>query len=103
MVAAQAPQGGVVLQGPYQQAMAPIGAGQRTDVLKSSDVVSPVAEVRNNRSWELGPFMNWGTGVGDRSHYKFLWGGFQLAKVLTPVLHAGIFSGQFEFGGEIMP
>src|SRR5579871_6830167 len=26
---------------------------------------NPVAEVRNNRSWEYGPFVNWGTGVGD--------------------------------------
>jgi hypothetical protein len=41
--------------------------------------------------------------VGDRSDYKFFWAGFQVAKVLSPVVHAGIFSGQFEFGGEIMP
>jgi hypothetical protein len=63
----------------------------------------PVAEVRTNRSWEMGPFLNWGTGVGDRSDYKFFWGGFELGKVLTPVLHAGIFSGQFQFAGNIMP
>jgi lipid A 3-O-deacylase len=63
----------------------------------------PVAEVRNNRSWEYGPFVNWGTGVGDRSNYKFFWGGFELAKVILPVVHAGIFSGQFEYGGNIMP
>jgi len=108
-VAAQAPQGGVVLRGPYQQTMAAVGTGERTDtvsqfdVLKNSGDESPVAEVRDNRSWELGPFLNWGTGVGDRSNYKFLWGGFELGKVLTPVVHAGIFSGQFEFAGEIMP
>ena len=64
---------------------------------------NPVAEARNTRSWEFGPFMNWGTGVGDRSDYKFLWGGFQMAKIISPVVHAGIFSGQFEYGGEIMP
>lgn len=64
---------------------------------------NPVAEVRNTRSWELGPFMNWGTGVGDRSDYKFLWGGFQIAKIISPMVHAGFFSGQFEYGGEIMP
>ena len=38
-----------------------------------------------------------------RSQYKFLSRGFQLGKPLTPVLHAGIFTGQFEFGGNIMP
>ena len=29
--------------------------------------------------------------------------GFRCGKTLTPVVHAGIFSGQFEFGGNIMP
>ncbi len=62
-----------------------------------------MAEVRNKRSWEYGPFLNWGTGVGNRSDYKFFWGGFELGKVLTPVVHAGIFSGQFELAGNIMP
>jgi len=64
---------------------------------------NPVAHVRDNRSWEYGPFINYGVGVGDRSSYKFLWGGFQLSKPLSPVVHAGIFSGQFEFGGNAMP
>lgn len=65
--------------------------------------ISPVSEVRDARSWEYGPFLNWGTGVGSRSDYKFLWGGFELGKVLTPVVHAGILSGQFQFGGNVMP
>ncbi len=52
--------------------------------------LNPVAQVRNERSWEYGPFVNWGTGVGNRSDYKFFWGGFELGKVLTPVVHAGI-------------
>ncbi|HUB28255.1 MAG TPA: acyloxyacyl hydrolase [Terracidiphilus sp.] len=64
---------------------------------------NPVAQVRDARSWEYGPFVNWGTGVGNRSDFKFLWAGAQLAKPLTPVLHAGILSGQFEYGGNIMP
>jgi lipid A 3-O-deacylase len=64
---------------------------------------NPVAEVRERRSWEVGPFFDWGTGVGDRSDFKFVWVGAQLGKVITPVVHAGILSGQFEFAGEIMP
>jgi len=64
---------------------------------------SPVAEVRIDRSWEYGPFINWGKGVGDRSDFNFLWGGGQVGKVMTPVLHAGILSGQFEYGANIMP
>jgi hypothetical protein len=66
-------------------------------------VNNPVAQVRADRSWEYGPFVNWGTGVGNRSDYKFFWGGFQLGKVLTPPLHAGFVSGQFELGANIMP
>lgn len=64
---------------------------------------SPVARVRANQSWEMGPFMNWGTGIGDRSDYKFLWGGFQLGKIMTPVVRVGFLSGQFELGGNMMP
>ncbi|MGA2833502.1 MAG: acyloxyacyl hydrolase [Terracidiphilus sp.] len=64
---------------------------------------NPVAQVRDARSWEYGPFVDWGTGIGDRSDYKFFWGGFQVAKPLTPVLHAGVLSGQFELGANIMP
>jgi lipid A 3-O-deacylase len=66
---------------------------------------SPVAHVRDARSWEYGPFVNYGNGVGgdERSQYKFLSAGLQLGKPVTPVLHAGVFSGQFEFGANIMP
>jgi lipid A 3-O-deacylase len=68
-----------------------------------NDADNPVASMRTNQSWEYGPFANWGTGLGNRSDYKFFWGGFQLSKPVSPVVHAGIFSGQFEFGGNIMP
>jgi hypothetical protein len=64
---------------------------------------NPVGEVRDARSWEMGPFGYWGTGVGDRSSFKFFAAGFQIGKVMTPVLHAGILSGQFELAGNIMP
>jgi len=67
------------------------------------NIADPVAEVRDHRSWEYGPFVNWGNGLGNRDDYRFLWAGFDLLKVLTPVVHAGIFSGQFEYGGNIMP
>ncbi len=64
---------------------------------------NPVAQVRNARSWEYGPFANWGTGVGDRSDFKFFWAGFQAGKSMTPVLHAGILTGQFEYGANLIP
>ncbi len=64
---------------------------------------SPVAEVRNARSWEMGPFVNGGVGIGTRSSFRFFSAGFELGKPITPVLHAGLFSGQFELAGNIMP
>ena len=68
-----------------------------------SHPVSPTEAARQEKSWEFGPFVNWGTGVGDRSDYKFFWAGFQLGKPLFRVVHAGFLSGQFELGGNIMP
>jgi lipid A 3-O-deacylase len=69
----------------------------------STDSDNPVARVRDNHSLEYGPFMGWGTGVGNRSDYKFLFGGVQFGKPMFRVVHAGILSGQFEAAGNIMP
>lgn len=69
----------------------------------AATVSNPVAQVRDHRSWEYGPFVNWGTGVGNRDTFKFFFTGVELGKVLTPVLHAGIFTGQFEFAGNLIP
>jgi lipid A 3-O-deacylase len=63
----------------------------------------PASPVSNDHKWEFGPFVNWGTGVGERSDYKFVWAGAQMGRSLFAPVHAGIFSGQFELGGNIMP
>jgi hypothetical protein len=63
----------------------------------------PVAPDQLSHRWEYGPFANYGFGVGDRSSYKFLSAGFQLGKPVFPAVHAGVFSGRFELGGNIMP
>ena len=57
----------------------------------------------SERRWEMGPFVNYGNGVGDRSDYHFFALGFQLSRSMFPVVHAGPLSGRFEFGGNIMP
>ena len=64
---------------------------------------NPVAEVRDKQLWAITPFLNYGNGVGERSSFRFLTGGVQLTKPISPVVHAGFFSGQFEFGGNIQP
>ena len=51
----------------------------------------------------MGPFVDWATGLSERSDFKFFSFGFQLGKPITPVVHAGILSGQFELAGNIMP
>lgn len=69
----------------------------------STPAESPVAYVQNARPWALTPFLNYGNGVGERSDFRFLIGGMEVTKPLTSVVHAGLFSGQFEFGGSIIP
>jgi lipid A 3-O-deacylase len=63
----------------------------------------PVAPDPSYHRWEYGPFVNWGTGVGDRANYKFVWAGAQLGRSLFAPVHAGVLSGQFELGGNIIP
>jgi hypothetical protein len=81
-------------------------AGASPALAQSADHVgadNPAAQVRANQSWEYGPFVNWGSGLGDRDDYKFLWAGFGLSKPVSPIVHARFLSGQFEYGGNIMP
>jgi lipid A 3-O-deacylase len=60
-------------------------------------------EARKEPSWEFGPFVNYGNGLGNRDQYKFFSAGFQGGKILTSVFGPGILAGQFEFGANIMP
>ena len=65
---------------------------------------SAVSEVRKERSWEYAPFVNYGNGIGgDRSNYHFFSLGVEAGKILTPPIHAGILSGQFQLAVNIMP
>ena len=69
----------------------------------SSIAAGPVETARKKQSWEFGPFVNGGWGLGDRDSYHFFSVGFQGGKILTPVIGKGIFAGQFELGANIMP
>lgn len=68
-----------------------------------SDPGHPAAAALARRSWEYGPFFQGGKGVGNRADYTFTAAGFRLGRVLSPQVGAGIFRGQFELAGEIMP
>jgi hypothetical protein len=64
---------------------------------------APARAALAQRPWEYGPFFQGGMGVGDRSDFHFASAGFRLGKVLTGQHLGGIFRGQFELAGEIMP
>ncbi|UWZ82772.1 acyloxyacyl hydrolase [Occallatibacter riparius] len=64
---------------------------------------SPAPHSRGARAFHWGPFVNYGNGISERSDFRFLSAGVEAGKALTPVLHAGPLSGQFELAGNIMP
>lgn len=53
--------------------------------------------------WEIGAFFQGGVGVSDRSDFSFTSAGVRLGKVITDEHLPGIFRGQFEYAGEVMP
>jgi lipid A 3-O-deacylase len=55
------------------------------------------------RKWEMGPFVNYGNGLSDRTDYHFFAAGFQAGRTMTPMIHAGPLSGHFEYGVNVMP
>ncbi|MDR3736948.1 MAG: acyloxyacyl hydrolase [Acidobacteriaceae bacterium] len=83
--------------------LAMAGSALAQNAPKADVAENPVAQARNPRSWSYGPIANWGTGVGERSDFKFFFAGAHVGKVLTPVRRAGIFSGQFELGADVIP
>jgi lipid A 3-O-deacylase len=65
--------------------------------------VVPAKDLPTARTWEFGPFLQGGSGIGTRDDFQFFAVGFQAGKNLTPVLHAGPLTGRFEFGVNVMP
>ncbi len=52
---------------------------------------------------EYGVFFGGGVGLGARSDFSFTNAGVRVGKVLTDQHLAGIFRGQFEYAGELIP
>ena len=85
-------------------AMTTMGWGRAQQVASSGvSSLNWAGDVRTHERWEFGPVLNGGNGLYGHASYHFVWAGVQAGKVLTPVIHAGVFSGQFEFGAEILP
>jgi hypothetical protein len=83
----------------------PLARGQSKSLLggTGSEVARSPLELLKNRSWEYGPFVQGGFGVGDRSSFHFFTVGAHVGKVLTPPLLPGMLRGRFEYAGELMP
>jgi lipid A 3-O-deacylase len=61
------------------------------------------SESKTGGNWEVGPFVQVGNGVGERSDFHFFAMGVQGGRNLTPVVGKGFFRGRFELAGNIMP
>jgi hypothetical protein len=72
-----------------------LSAGPATQIPSADNLQLP--------RWEYGPFLNGGFGVADRSDYHFFSVGAQIGRQITPVIHAGPFTGRFELAANVMP
>jgi hypothetical protein len=88
---------GVILAAATAANCAPLGAAA------ADDAPTTTGDYRVSGKWEFGPFLQGGTGVGERSDFQFFALGVQGGRNLTPLVHAGVFSGRFELAGNIMP
>lgn len=81
------------------------GSGQPGEGARSSAAAAdnPAETTLNKLPWEWGPFFQGGKGVGDRSDFTLLSSGVRLGKVITDEHLGGIFRGQFEYAGELIP
>ncbi len=55
------------------------------------------------KGWEYGVLAQGGTGIADRSNYKFFSLGGHAGKVLTGNLGSGLLQGNFEYAVEVFP
>jgi hypothetical protein len=72
-----------------------------SSVISNGPVTS--ISVEPSRKWEFGPFLQGGSGLGMRDDFQFFAVGFQAGRTLTPLVHAGVFSGRFEMNVNVMP
>ncbi len=54
-------------------------------------------------AWEVGPWVQGGTGLGFASEFKFISAGLRFGRVLTQEIGDGRFRGTFEWASDIAP
>jgi len=65
--------------------------------------VAPVHARANAGGWNFGALVQGGTGLQDRSDFKFLMVGGHAGKMLTSEIGGGVLRGNFEYGVEVFP
>jgi lipid A 3-O-deacylase len=80
-------------------ASAPVQASGTASTVLKPDAMKVLA----TDPWEYGPFFNGGFGTGDRNTDTILSVGLHVGKVVTDPHLSGLFRGQFEYAGDLMP
>jgi hypothetical protein len=53
--------------------------------------------------WEISPWVQGGTGIGEAADFKFVSAGLRVGRILTGEIGDGRFRGTFEMAADIMP
>ncbi len=72
------------------------------DAKKDSKEVSPHTVV-NKGNWNLGAWVQGGSGIGKHSDTQFIYFGGRIGKVLTPEIGPGFLKGTFEYAVDVIP
>lgn|GEM_PF-4750328 len=72
------------------------------DGKKDHKEVSPQTVV-NQGNWNLGVWMEGGSGIGKHSDTQFIYFGGRIGKVLTPEIGPGFLKGTFEYAVDVIP
>lgn len=75
---------------------------KRSDAKKDIEEVSPQTVV-NKGNWNLGAWVQGGSGIGKHSDTQFFYFGGRIGKVLTPELGPGFLKGTFEYAVDVIP
>jgi len=83
------------------QSAPPAASAKTMQLVPADDYVGVIA---SRQPWEMGVLAQGGVGLTeDRGSFRFLMAGVHLGKVLTPVSGHHVWSGQFEYAGELFP
>src|ERR1700739_411944 len=95
--------GAVLTLSASAQSQSTVSAGANAAANSAVTLDNAAASVLKTDPWEYGVFFQGGIGEATRTDVSLLSGGFRLGKVMTDEHLKGIFRGQFEYAGELMP